>query len=385
MHVGIVAPCSSGALTDLLPVSGEGALGYGGSLIATLVRALIGRGHCVSVVTLSAGLKVPKILKGPQLTYYAYPMRTQKRMRDLFKVERQGLREGIRLAQPDLLHAHWTYEFALACMETGIPTLVTSHDNAWQVLRFTRDLYRLGRLYLQIRVIRKARFLTAVSPYLADAHRWLAKTGITVIPNPIEVPREAANRGHRTSGPVRIATVLNGWQPLKNPRAAIQAFNLLRRQLPDAEMFMYGCDFEEGGPAAQWAASQGLGRNIHYCGFLSHQDLQRRLKDASILLHPSLEEACPMAVIEAMAAGLSVVGGLGSGGVPWVLDEGRAGFLTDVRHPRKISQTLLACLEQVEERERKQRHAYHRVLSLFSPNSVAEEYEKMYEKVLTSY
>jgi glycosyltransferase involved in cell wall biosynthesis len=385
MHIGIVAPCSSGPLADLLPESGGVDLGWGAYFIAALVRALIRRGHRVSVVTLSPELAENRILKGPKLTYYVYPTRLRRRMRDLYKVEREGLREGIRLAKPDLLHAHWTYEFALASLETGLPTLVTSHDNAFQVLRFTRDLYRVGRLYLQIRVIRKALFMTAVSPYVAHSHRWLAKTEIEVVPNPIEVHKWLGYKGNQSSGAVRIATVLNGWGELKNPQAAIKAFALLRCELPDAEMFMYGTDFEDGETASQWAASKGLSQNIHFCGFLSPSDLQRQLKEMSILLHPSLEEACPMTLLEAMALGLPIVAGDKAGGVPWVLDEGRAGFLTDVRNPTKIAQTMLTCIQDVEERNQKQQNAYDRVMRLFSPSSVAEKYEKMYEKVLSRY
>jgi glycosyltransferase involved in cell wall biosynthesis len=92
-----------------------------------------------------------------------------------------------------------------------------------------------------------------------------------------------------------------------------------------------------------------------------------------------------MAVIEAMALGLPVVAGLNSGGVPWVLDEGRAGFLTDVRKPEKILQTLLACVERPEDRERRQRIAYSRVLNVFSPDSVANRYERMYDRILSSH
>ena len=385
MHVGIVAPCSSGPLADLLPESGGVDLGWGAYFMATLVRALIGRGHRISVVTLSPELTEKRILRGPKLTYYVYPMRTKRRMRDLYRVERESLREGICLAKPDLLHAHWTYEFALACLETGLPTLVTSHDNAFQVLRFTRDLFRLGRLYLQIRVIRKAPFMTAVSPYVARSHRWLAKTEIEVIPNAVEVPQEAENQCNPDSGPVRIATVLNGWGDLKNPQAAIKAFGLLRRELLDAEMFMYGTDFEDGGIASRWAASNGLSQNIHFCGFFLPRNLQRELKQMSMLLHPSLEEACPMTLLEAMALGLPIVAGNDAGGVPWVLDEGRAGFLTDVRDPSKIAQAMLTCIRQAKEREEKQRIAYNRVVNLFSPSSVAEQYERVYENVLAFY
>jgi glycosyltransferase involved in cell wall biosynthesis len=169
---------------------------------------------------------------------------------------------------------------------------------------------------------------------------------------------------------------------LKNPQAAIKAFALLRRVLPDAEMFMYGTDFEEGVIASRWAASKGLSQNIHFCGYLPPPDLQRELKQMTMLLHPSLEEACPLTLLEAMALGLPIVAGNKTGGVPWVLDEGRAGFLTDVRDPQKIAQAMLTCIREVEEREQKQRNAHTRAVSLFSPSSIAEQYEKVYEKVL---
>jgi glycosyltransferase involved in cell wall biosynthesis len=383
MHIGIVAPCSSGPLADLLPTSGGLDIGWGGHLIATLVRALIARGHRISVVTLCPELKESRVLTGPQLAYYVYPTRLHRRMRDLYKVERSGLKEGISLAQPDLLHAHWTYEFALASFESGLPILITSHDNAFQQLWFMRDLYRLGRLYMQLQVIRKARFLTAVSPYLADSHRWLAKADIEVVPNPIAVPGRIENTGEHGSGPAKIATVLNGWGERKNPKAAIKAFHLLSHKLPDVAMFMYGDGFEEGGPAARWASNLGLSRNIHFCGFLPHHRLQMKLSEMTLLLHPALEEACPMALLEAMALGIPVIGGVNSGGVPWVLDEGRAGFLADVRDPENIAQSLRNCIEQPKDREQMARAAYNRVVNLFSPNSVAAQYEKIYEKVLS--
>jgi len=155
----------------------------------------------------------------------------------------------------------------------------------------------LAKLCVQLFVIRKSRFLTAVSPYLANSHRWLKKEEIRVIPNPIELPSEPGNRSSRKSGPVKIGTVINGWQELKNPKAAIRALNLVRGELPGAEMYMYGRGFEQGGLAAKWAESKGLSRNINFCGFLAPHDLQRKLAGMSVLLHPSLEEACPMTVL----------------------------------------------------------------------------------------
>jgi glycosyltransferase involved in cell wall biosynthesis len=152
--------------------------------------------------------------------------------------------------------------------------------------------------------------------------------------------------------------------------------------MPEAELFMYGENFEEYGPAHRWALRKGIAQNVRFCGFQSHDELPEKLRQMSLLLHPSLEEACPMTLLEAMASGLPVLGGADSGAVPWVLDYGRAGFLTDVRHPERIAASLLRCLEQEEERKYKQKIALERVLSIFSPRVVVEKYEQLYAKAL---
>src|SRR5262249_4924010 len=41
--------------------------------------------------------------------------------------------------------------------------------------------------------------------------------------------------------------------------------------------------------------------------------------------------------------------------VPWVLDEGRAGFLADVRDPKNSADSLLICIEETESRQKRQR------------------------------
>jgi glycosyltransferase involved in cell wall biosynthesis len=305
-------------------------------------------------------------------------------MRDLYRLEREYLREGILLANPDLLHAHWTYEYAMASLETKLPTVVTARDNAFVMLRLSRDLYRLGRLFIQFWVLRRARFVTAVSPYLAKSLQWLVNREIVVIPNTMEALDGMSQFSEQGSEPgVRIATVLNGWGSRKNAKAAIKAFAILRYTVPDAEMFMYGADFQDKGPAAQWAAKRNLTENIRFCGQVPRNSLLQELKRISILLHPAVEESFGMAVLEAMALRVPVVAGVESGAVQWVLDEGRAGFLTDVTDPEKISEALLRCIKDAEDRKRKQRHAYGRLLSLFSPDSVAAQYEKIYDKVLS--
>ena len=46
---------------------------------------------------------------------------------------------------PDIVHAHWTYEFALGAIESRVPTVVTAHDAPLSILRLNPTPYRLAR------------------------------------------------------------------------------------------------------------------------------------------------------------------------------------------------------------------------------------------------
>jgi L-malate glycosyltransferase len=53
-----------------------------------------------------------------------------------------------------------------------------------------------------------------------------------------------------------------------------------------------------------------------------------------------------MVLIEAMACGVPVIGGDHSGAVPWTLEEGRCGFLCDVRNEAVLAETMIKVMRQ---------------------------------------
>jgi len=65
---------------------------------------------------------------------------------------------------------------------------------------------------------------------------------------------------------------------------------------------------------------------VRLSGFASRTDLKAHLRQATLLALPSLEENCPMVVLEAMAAGVPVVAAR-VGGVPDLIEEGKTGIL----------------------------------------------------------
>lgn len=168
MRVAIAAPVDLPRLARLLDRSAEQTTpaGLGGPGTATLVAELVSRGHDVTLVTLSREIGRPVHRRIGTVDVLIGPYRPRHRARDVFRQERDVVRTLLDSVDIDVVHAHWTYEFALGALAGRHPTLVTVRDWAPAILRHQPDAYRMVRLSMQYRCLAKARHLTAVSPTL---------------------------------------------------------------------------------------------------------------------------------------------------------------------------------------------------------------------------
>lgn len=393
MHIGIAAPIATEYVKHLL--DGDTTRlpnGYGGApLIGTLIDELIRRGHRVTAFTTSGGLPLPKhdchIAKGPDFTLYYAPVRPRAffpvggflgRGMDAFRHERLALTRAMRESAPDVIHAHWTYEFALAAIASGLPNVVTCHDAPQVVLRYMPNLFRLVRYFMARQCLSRAGCVTAVSPYLKDAVQPISRAPIHIIPNPLSPALTqrsiAPNRLTNPAVPV-IVMVVNGWGQLKNPIPALKAFFHFRQTRPQARLRLYGADFGQGETAERWAIAQGMSEGIEFVGSLPHTELLIQLAEADVILHPSLEETFGMSIAEAMALGVPVIGGTRSGAVPWVVGEG--GMLVDVRDPVAIESALIGLMDPPVYKKCREA-AILRVREDFNVAKVADAYERLY-------
>ena len=355
MRVAIATPISLRQLADLLNQPAKVPAGQGAISPLPEVRALIARGHDVSLVTLDPNLTSDVVLHGDRLTVHVGPFRQRRAARDGFRLERQFVAETLLRCRPDVVHAHWTYEHALGALATGLPTVVTAHDAPLVILRHNLPTTRMGPLFTQVPaaahwsirtamaalVARKAPRLIAVSPYVEYhfRHALRYRGEITVIPNmtlsmsrrPVSPIERPPNEG------TKFLTILTSWSARKNGTAAIEAFAEVRAGLPHASLHMIGHGLGPGGPAESWAVERGLAAGITFVGPLPHDGVLDSLDTADILVHPSLEESFGMTIAEAQLAGVAVIGGAHSGAVPWTLDYNRAGRLVDVRSTSSLA------------------------------------------------
>jgi glycosyltransferase involved in cell wall biosynthesis len=140
-----------------------------------------------------------------------------------------------------------------------------------------------------------------------------------VIPNGVRLERFALPRS-----PVRGRILMVGrLAPPKRPDLALRALASVRRTIPEAELHVVG-----DGPLRREAESLmgQLGLDGAVCFLGNRDDVPQLLAEAECALLASDYEGCPLAVVEAMAAGVPVVA-TDAGGTGELVRPGHTGAL----------------------------------------------------------
>lgn len=386
LHIAVLTPFLTSPLRPFIPSLTEQdcsmAPGMGGYGVVNLATFRISEGLKTSIITLDTHLEGNPIVRhGDVGSLYCYPRRKKHLLRDLFKVERDYIEQALNEIKPDLIHAHWTYEYALAALlkPRDVPVLITVRDHSFDVLRYSFSNYWPNYLITQW-VLKRGKNFSVVSPHV---YRYVAKKtsgSLWMVENPVaeEVTLQLKNNKRKESFVISTACI---WNSLKNPKSAMMAFSLLRKEFPNVQLHLMGPGMEAGGKAEKWAQQNNIHGGVSFLGNLPHKSLINELILSDVYLHTSKTEACSMAIAEAMSVGLPVVGGKNSGGVPWQLDYGRSGLLVDIRSHEAIYLALRDLYLNASMRgmlsERNRKRSQH----LFPVNDIHSQYESIYHKL----
>jgi L-malate glycosyltransferase len=384
--IAVLGPVDVHSLAPWLRTSGvtpaDLPRGRPATAVTRLVDGLLQHtSHSLVVMTLDFAVPRPTTIRSDRLTVRVCPLRNRHRARDLFRAERTFMRESLQELSPALVHANWTYEYALAALEYGGTTLLTVRDWAPTILRLDRTPYRAARLIMNIKAISRARNIVASSPYISDRlERWKRRP-IEFIPEGLDdaifLPRkrgDALKRGE-------ILAVNNGFSRFKNVGNLLRAFPRVRASFGKTRLRLVGTGYEPNGTAQIWAHSRGLDEGVTFHGRASQAELVTLYRRAGLLVHPSREESFGNVLVEAMSQGLPVIGGHRSGAVPWVLGFGEAGRLVDVSSPAAISDAICEVLANDSEWRRLSDGGYQRAYREFRSSVTSRRYADIYSRL----
>jgi glycosyltransferase involved in cell wall biosynthesis len=242
------------------------------------------------------------------------------------------MRAHLRAAAPDVVHTHLDYADVIggaAARGLGVPVVSTVHLMRWDATdartRVKLALFARARRAFADRVVAVSD--AARAAYLARG--WDRPERVVTVRNGItDAPRAGAGAAVRAGlglGPDDlVVTMLSVLRPGKGHEAAFAAVAALRAQVPALRLLVAGDGPDRARLEAQAA---GLGDAVAFAGHRT--DAMGVLDATDVLLHPSLFDAFPTALLEAMAASVPVVASA-VGGIPEIVQDGVTGTLVPV-------------------------------------------------------
>jgi len=141
---------------------------------------------------------------------------------------------------------------------------------------------------------------------------------VAVVPNPV-APVAASPEAARAS----VVLFLGRLEPAKGVFDLLEALSAVRPAVPDIRLLCAG----EGdrGAVRRHAEQLGMADAVTFTGWVGPSGKRALFENAAVFALPSYEEAMPMSLLEAMAAGVPAIA-TPVGGVPEVMVDGVSGF-----------------------------------------------------------
>ncbi len=158
---------------------------------------------------------------------------------------------------------------------------------------------------------------------------------------------------------------------------AIAALPLISAAEPGVTLTIVG-EGERLAPALQLAETLGVGHLVLAVGY--QRDPVQYIRDADIVVVPSIYEPFGIVAVEAMALGRPVVAS-GVGGLSEVVDDGHTGRLVPPADPRALASAVLNIWQRADRGAGMGRAGQKRAEQKFSPAACADAFAELYSEL----
>ncbi|MBT3177667.1 MAG: glycosyltransferase [Desulfobacula sp.] len=381
-------------LSHLYPVSQED---YKGIFVRDLAFSLVQKGFDVHVVTpLRPGAQKKEISNGIKIHRYAYY--GWKKGQQLGQVKglpilmlgsliSAGILSAVHLVikkKIDLLHAYWIvpggFMAAITGMLTCKPVVATAAGSDLNIAASNKivavfawfTLKRISNLISVSRPLEKKALLLGIP-----------QSKSMVIPGPVGIDMESytspACLNKRSSKNIQLLYTGNLESP-KRVDTIIKAAGRLKEKGIKFHLTIAG-----EGPLQKdledLAISLGIKSLVKFKGRISHDKIPELMQEHHIFLHCSENEGLPVAIMEAMAAGLPVIAAK-VGGVPELVKNGVTGYGLNFDDDKGFADKIMQ-LYQIDHTRIKMGHqARSLVDERFNKKKIINQNVKIYNSIL---
>jgi glycosyltransferase involved in cell wall biosynthesis len=308
--------------------------------------------------------------------------------RSLFGITRfKWLLKYLKESETDIVHTHLLYANILGSMvahQAKVPVVCTLHSTQFQNGRRPRLLLTLLE---DLCLCNFADRILAVGEKVAAAHRQhYPGRSVDVITNGIPKPKFTSSqererlRRELTGGEANPVVITVGrFTGAKGYEDMIQAFHLLRQSAPEPKLMMVG-----SGPKVATIKNQIEDLDLKQSVILTgeREDVPQLLALSDVFASSSHREGLPLAVLEAMMAGLPVVA-TSVGDIPNVVTK-ETGVVVPPHRPELLAEALEDLLKDPKKRQTMGQAAYRRAMNEYSVDAWMKKHVALYREVLAS-
>jgi len=292
----------------------------------------------------------------------------------------------VRKAKPDIVHSHlhWSLPWQIAAAKSaGVRSIIATQH---RVSRPQPIALARQRAY----TILTRRFVdqfTAVSEAVREniaQHGWASVSDIAIIRNGVDlsvfnvdsVEKDAA-RERIGVGRRDIVGTIGSFRPDKGHKHLVEAARRVLDSGTDCHFVLVGSGSLQSALEEQ-VNQLGLKANFSFLG--ARRDIPEILAAMDVFALSSVSEGLPIALIEAIASGLPCIA-TRVGGIPEVLDDGKAGILVPPKDPQALADAVIRVLTEEDLACRLSTAAVEHAND-FSIEACVARYEEIYSQLL---
>jgi glycosyltransferase involved in cell wall biosynthesis len=293
-----------------------------------------------------------------------------------FALERPAVADVHAVSGRDLLK---NGAVVLAARATGVPVLLRIHGgNFASSYESARGVERSIVRW----ILRAADRVVVLSRRWEDVARSIEPAARTaVIPNSVDCDQFAGMSARRPSS-AQDVLMLASFCERKGHFDAVRAAAMLKDKHPATKFLFFGSERDAGALAAlrETARAESVSKSVEFLEPVFGRDKLEQIASASVFILPSHTENMPMAIMEAMAAGLPVVATT-VGAIPEMIEDGKTGLLLEPRQPDQLAGAIARLLEDPGFRRRIGERAAEAARRSWDKSVVGEMTAKLYDTV----
>ena len=400
MRIGIVGPFNPLTIQDFIlePLK---ATNKTASSVNNLVLSYLKAGHQVCIFTIDSDAKDTKLFKNDNITLYVIGGRTSFIFFNYFPSLQRLARRIIPFIELekdnlDVLHAHWCYQYALAAIPFAntMNVFCTIRDIApvifknmildWKPFHVLNKIYWAykWKVFNYVLSCKEVHFI-GNSEYTKNYFKArYPDRDISLIYNSIDESKILDVPKSDNKEKVFISIAADVDDKRKNIFTLIKAFSLLKNRYSDAKLLIVGHYRKEQGVYNK-SKKYGLLNGVYFVGQINYIELLSVLDSACCMVHPALEETFGNTIIEAMARCIPVIGGNNSGAVPYILAEGKCGFVCDVFSEEDIYSMMLKVIEDKDKTKQVINNATLRLKEKYTNFVIGQQHIDLYKQFLS--